>query len=876
MQLDGFSWSEGPPQPGGSSQTSSHPERLPFDTPSNQQGQSSQVPGSPPHQEDFAGIGLGVETGPGHEQFIQFHDPVGEALHLTQGYHDDPLISQREQDANFSRSSRPQETRINGQLDGQSQCQLDTDTVTREMGPFLENQIALLDRSRGIADPAVFPERYRQLSRLWRMLQELDTQNITVQSQQPQTPVEQQTPSVVTNEAVTTLYTCWICRATFRRLTCFQRHVESLHIQKCMYVCDYRGCRHRDPRRDRMRDHYLQAHTLRPTPQQLNGMKVDIPPPGICYICTQVVRNWQEFYRCWISHCTFPPGHNGPPGDGDDDDPGNGGADPSPGNESRPAGRGGSGAGMRPPSPASRGPRRGGATQRRGQNRRSVDALSPIVTRAIRRPASTRGDTQPNTPSTQDGRRQSVGEIIPPRLAQHNDTTRTHQPADQARPLPRESLHCRRCNHIFVACSECCFLGASTYGCHICSQALRNISLTARMELAMRGDSYQIAFLSVPDPQLQANIGGTVQDAGFTQYGGPFAHHHHLDHHPHGRGGGGSASFGGSNFNVGVLVALVPENHLEENEVDLYNSKSLASQLSATLLDLPTMSLLHKGMPELLQMRSSVADCMYNKSSLISIWSFASAIFAHSNKINDSLGKDPSIRAIQPFPAPERPVPQSPMCSPSPPIGVKSHKGQTRLELAPGKVLCVDMKVLPEERGAHQLRTRVRVLVKLLKLRSSVARAGNKKKTKEDADTLQQALCTSFNHLNLGSESVKIVDDKDESPSDADSEADDLFSDTKSEASSASEASISDHALLLNEKAELFDEFETEFELPMDIEVGRLSTWTDAFADLEAKIEDTKMNDNAWVFEILLRCILYVIFGSRRFLKHGSYPKLLE
>ncbi|KAJ5711167.1 hypothetical protein N7488_005323 [Penicillium malachiteum] len=798
--------------------------------------------GPPPNQHDFAGIGLGLE------QFIQFPDPNGGALHLIQGHHDDALISQREQDTNTTRISLSQETRINGQSDGQPQHQLGT--ATRERRHVIANYMAQIVQLTGSASPTEIAETGNHLINTGRLLQEWANQ--PARGQQSQAPVEEQTPSVVTNEAVTALYTCWICQATFTHLPSFSRHIESLHIPRRMFYCDILGCLYQDARRDKMRDHYLQAHTIRATRGQLDEMKTDFPCPGMCPICTQLVRSWSEFYRCWIGHCTFPPGRNGPPGNDGGEDPDNGGAGPSPGDGSRPVGRASGGTGMGLPYSTPRAQRRGSTTRRRGQNQRSVDAQSPIVARTNRRPASTRGNTQPSTPSTQDGRRQSVHEIIPPRLAQHNDTMRTHQPADQAQSLPRESLHCQQCNHIFVACSECCFLGASTFGCHICSQALRNISLTARMELAMRGDSHQIAFLSAHDPQIRGNIGGSVQATGFTQYGGPFANQNHLDYHPQGRGGGATAApFGSSNsnFDVGAFMVTVPEHHLDENEISLCNSKNSASQLLATSRSLPIRFLLHKGMSKLPQTESLIADC-----------------------------KDYSPRAVSPFPAHEKIVLPSPVCSPYPPIQTVSHKGKTCIELASGKVLCVDMQVLPDEqeRGAHPLRTRVRVLVKLLKLRSSVARAGNKQKAKEYAETVEQALCTSFNALNLGSKSVKIVDEKDDRSSDVDSEADEVFSDTKFEALSASETSISDQALFLNEKSDLLDDFETEFQFRVDIEVDRLSTWTDAFADLEANIEDTKINDNARVFAILFRYILYLIFGSRRFLKHGSYPKLLE
>ncbi|KAJ5613890.1 hypothetical protein N7528_007544 [Penicillium herquei] len=836
----------------------------------NQQDQSVEAP--PPDQLDFADIGYGAEN------FTLSSAPVGEsqALHLSQGRHDDVLNSQRAQDAHVPRIILSQETRINGQPEGQPQYQLGT--VARDMRHDIEIHVARIFHSTRSASPTEIAETCNQLRNAERLLQEWANQ--PTQGQQPQTPVEQQTPPVVTGDAVTTVYKCWDCDARFRLQPTFQRHLETLHRPRYMYSCDFEDCDHRDPRRDKMRDHYSLAHTIRVTNQRLDRIKSHQACPGICPICFRLVRSWPELYRCWISHCTFPPGHNGPPGDGGDD-PDNGGAGPSPGSGTRPAGRAGRRPGMGFPYPTPRGPRRGSTTQRRGQNQRSVDAQSPLVAHTNRRPTSTRGDTQLNTPSTQDGRRPSVLEIIVPR-PQHGGTMRTHQPADRVQPLPREELHCRRCDHRLTGCHICCRYPVSTlaYGCHMChdAQALRNISPTDAMGFALRGGSDQI-FMGSQNDQPPGNIVETAQAAGFTQYGGPYVNPQRLNqnHHPQGGRGGPNTHFRGSNFDVGAFVVTVPEHHPDGNEIDLFNSKSSTNQLSATSRSLPIRPLLPKGLSELPQMKSLIADCMYNKSSLVLIWNLASIIFAYSNKIDDSLVKDSSPRANSPFPTSEETLLPSPVCNPSPPIHTESHKGQTYVELAPGRVLCVDMQVLPDEqeRGAHPLRTRVRVLVKLLKLRSSVARAGNKKKAKEDAETDVQALCTGFNALNLGSKSVKIVDDKDESSSDVDSEADELFSDTKSEASSASEASISDQALLLNEKSDLLDDFETEFQFSVDIEVDRLSTWTDAFADLEANIEDPKINDNARVFEILFRYILYVIFGSRRFLKHGSYPKFL-
>ncbi|KAJ5726057.1 uncharacterized protein N7483_007414 [Penicillium malachiteum] len=850
--------------PSHSSQTSTQPERHALDTLPRQQPQPVSATYMDPI--NFTVMNQG--------QF-ELPAPAVGALPLPHGQIDDASLFSTRHDTTIPRSSHSQETTINGQFDSQSPYQVET--VSQNMGPWIEDYTAMLVRSTGSLRSPVLEERCHQLRNMIRLLEEHGDQEL--EGQQSQTPVERVARSAVTNGVVTPWYECMHCEAVFYHYPSFQRHIESLHFARCMYSCGVPGCDHVEIRRDKMRTHSLEAHTLRVTPAELDGMKTDIPCPGKCEICPKLVRNWQEFYKCWISHCTFEAGpvdSNGPPGGGDDN-PGNGGAGPSSRNGSRLAGR--SGAGMGPPRPAQRGNRRrgGGVTRRRGGNQRSMNQLSPIVTRAIRRMPPTREALQPNTPSTQDERRNSMGEGIALRPAQHGSTMRVHQPAGQARPLPSEQLHCRICNHIFMACDECCYFTMSAYGCHECSEAIRRMSLTTRIQFVLRGESYQVAFLTSQNSQTGGSIGGTAQAAGFPQYG-RYNHQQPPDYHHQDGGGGSNGPFGGSAINPRALMVTIAEHHLDEHDFDLGDLKSSTSQFSAACPSLPIRFLLPKSISELPQMKSLITGCMYTKPHPLLIRNLTTVIFASSNKLDDFLGKNSSLRTDPTFPANEPTVLETPM--PGPPMDLEAHKGQTCVELVPGKLLYVDMKILPEERGgSHPLRTRVRVVVKLFKLRSSVARAGNKK-TKEDAETIEKALCKSLNGLSLGSESVKVTEGHDENPSDVESDIDGIFSDTASEVSLASEDPISHHPLLLHEKPELF-EIETEFDISMDIELNSLSAWTDAFADLEANLEaslgaDKKFVDSRRVFEVLFRYILYVIFGSRRFRSHGSYHKLLE
>lgn len=101
------------------------------------------------------------------------------------------------------------------------------------------------------------------------------------------------------------------------------------------------------------------------------------------------------------------------------------------------------------------------------------------------------------------------------------------------------------------------------------------------------------------------------------------------------------------------------------------------------------------------------------------------------------------------------------------------------------------MNFFSEERSGHPLRTRIRVVVKLFKLRSSVTRSYDKRKSTEDGKTIENAFKASLNEQTLVLWSQQNGYSHEERNDPDDSDASDLdesiFSDTASQTSSASE-----------------------------------------------------------------------------------------
>ncbi|KAJ6031595.1 hypothetical protein N7540_002327 [Penicillium herquei] len=806
-----------------------------------------------------------------------------------------------EQEPNIQRNP-PHTARINAQ--GLNQPKPTPETVFQDMKPYIMGFTSLADRSTVNITEEEGSETVRQLDALKSAVQRRIKPK--TRDKEPHVQVAMKTP-LVAGTASTKLYKCREpgCSPTvFDKYPTFKRHVESKHHPNFKYRCPISGCDKEEARRDKIHLHCKCTHLMTPTRLQLAKYKIPLMPPPQCTLCTRVVMSWTEFYKCWLSHCVVDQDslqHDALPRSGGDE--GHGGADAPPGNGSLFSGRG---AGTMPPSQGDQS--QDGSTQGRGasyngqsfnqtpmgQYHTNLGQISPEIHRQM----PPLGNTQPDPPSRQGQTRDLLGSIWPIPRSQQPPTPRPQQGDGES--LHPQQFHCYICEHQFSSCEVCSFFQDSKLGCHRCPPGVMSLSMENRMRLASGATArsnqtaLNMMLQGVQQPRNNGAMSQYLSPSGYAVYPGQ------QQYYPRQGGGGGpQGSYGGSTFNsYGVsMLTRVPDPLLGEDDIYPNNLKTMKGQMfAATCIDLPI------GVP--LPTASSIrTDPLF--------------LSANGNKVIES-----------------------PMCGPPPLKEYKSHAGQARIELVPGKVLYVGMKILPD-RGSHPLRTRVRVLVKLFKLRSSVARAGSKKKTKEDIKAIEKALCLSFKGLNLGSESVKIAEDKDQILSDIESDADCLFSDADSETSMPSEASISDLRLLARDKhgsskpcdlsdsgffdgkydednddsdfnpsrldnlsedsayesdtesedevegvspEELFDHWCIEPEPRDEIEgtefkisiVVELNRLS-PWRDGLADIEaDDNITDPTLVFEYFVRYILYVMFTLSRSRNHSSYSKFLE
>ncbi|KAJ5760650.1 hypothetical protein N7520_007806 [Penicillium odoratum] len=92
------------------------------------------------------------------------------------------------------------------------------------------------------------------------------------------------------------------CRATMSTAGAFQRHVEYVHHPRFSFdclKCDLSGI----PRRDKLRSHCQTVHLWRPSSEEVDEMSKALNSPSHCSLCEKSVTDWDNFYRCFKSHC---------------------------------------------------------------------------------------------------------------------------------------------------------------------------------------------------------------------------------------------------------------------------------------------------------------------------------------------------------------------------------------------------------------------------------------------------------------------------------------------------------------------------------------------------------------------------------------------
>ncbi|KAJ5639554.1 uncharacterized protein N7484_007416 [Penicillium longicatenatum] len=707
-------------------------------------------------------------------------------------------------------------------------------------------------------------------------------------------------------------FRCIRCGTEFGTTGALQRHVEDQHHPCVNIGCPQPGCGEISRRRDKARDHCLIRHMWRPTNAELELYTTHLECPPHCSICFLVVNDWRSFYKCFISHCGIDNigQYDGP---SFDDDPGNG-AGPASGNGSNFPDMGMGGAGMS----ADKGHNNYG-----GPSNQHWDSC-------FQKP-----NWGQNAYQYASGMQRSSSDgdnMVPPQPDAYHDTNQKRRasaqdnpglPRDfpqlglpQKRPLkrpkkagaePQEDGPCPICGHKTNDCKICQKRPMSSERCHACAS---NTTMAQTGVLNSQVGRYaapsqgSVNSHPVITPQQLRYLQNLQVQMAFGNISSQAPRHHVSYGHSIGRPQG--APRGSNDFTNMVVSTYVPD--LSEDEMLPTGSESSNASFGGTWLScLPIRVSLPREMVKVSQEAKALGSGAPGATDQM----ISQTISETESPINLPVAK---LEAISPklCRCPCRTKTAGPI-----------YSSNSRVELIPGKLLDMTLTILPEDRVGHPLRTRIRVVVKLLKLRSSVVRSGNKKKNKEDAKAIELVLKTSLD----GSAHTAPVTIKQEEPIAVDesdiseSEDDGTFSDAESVTSSVAEASsVSELALVPFKRAnsdilfpdepdedhydtsdlfsdvhfpdddsedtaqpepnpdDIIDEIqslsladpnsdyeieETELEISMDLDfqtcLDSLSSWTDGLADIEQS--GHTITDPARVFEYFFRYIIYVIFA---------------
>ncbi|KAJ5930468.1 hypothetical protein N7466_005961 [Penicillium verhagenii] len=579
------------------------------------------------------------------------------------------------------------------------------------------------------------------------------------------------------------------CNILFGHVGSLQRHVESSHHPRATICCPEPGCQERCHRTDKFRDHCRLSHLRNPSNEEIKHYTIELPAPASCSLCTRTVKGWKEFYRCFKSHCLSVNGR-GEAGAPNDDGSNRDIFDQGPynaqlqNNGSNFSGPRNDGLGMHEAQEYNNLGNNyypGNSTQN-WQHLQAQSCISPTVPRQAsdmlrsssdgiiaRQPPQARLDVPSHAHHQKRQASEQDHSELPGGSNELGSTTqRPFKRSRQTRNEPQEYQHCRTCSHLFKDCTICkSKVVRPGARCHACptqdavrlqesalisqrsrhnelnpSQAGMNMNYLNMIDL---GNLQQ--FPSSQNFPTQRSFGrGNVPSSRRPGNYGP------STGNPQGR----------SNFTNMVMFMDVSE--LSEEEMLSPKSKTPDACFGTWLSCLPIRDSLPRWLSKVPQTAKAL-ECETEEA--VTSESQLSIILPTAKLAN-----------ISPF-----------VCG-CPCVTKSLLSSNARVEIVPGRHLDMNVTILSEDRTSHPLRTRVHVVIKLLKLRSSVARSANKKKNQEDARTIQQVLMASL----AGSASANLVEEAEEDTVDdtdvSESEDDDgLFSDVESVTSSVDDTS---------------------------------------------------------------------------------------
>ncbi|KAJ5377472.1 uncharacterized protein N7496_004881 [Penicillium cataractarum] len=564
----------------------------------------------------------------------------------------------------------------------------------------------------------------------------------------------------------------------------FKRHVDSKHFPQWEYYCHHKelGC----PvavkplyRRDKLVEHY-KNHLERSTDELgviIDKNRVLRPCERVC-ICGRSVNDWEEFYECFLKHCECEPPLDDPGSsspehrrkrrrDDSNDDP----FDPSTGN-------GG-------PALSKQGHGRSGNVNGRGQHQSFSGATgnqlrngdSKPFLRARSASDSCDGRTKGSQPSRANDAAPPTSKSKP--SGSGNDQSGRSKKKSARPPLDLRNLqsqagsqssvnNCKTCHHVFNICSTCCESPPSADRCHMCPPLERTLAVQAgnpHADLALR----------------QALLTG--QNVGFAD---------HLQFTPQGIHAGPSIP---TTVDPALLTAM-DQQHWQVNQARQPYAQAQgviprgSNQQRLFGGNQPYMAgAVHdiqvRGMSEP-EMEFSILDSKRK-------WD--------SKKSQDSSSSTWSV--ILPFRSspPPRPVSPLPLCKPLTgtgsisvggmeiiarefigPLSLKApssgcrcpcrtrpsamYFARGRVDIAPGRKIEMDFTMArethnTEARGmGHPLRTRIQVVVKMLRLRTAAKSASDKHKKEASAafkGAREATVCGSDATTTTGQDDAKVV-----------------------------------------------------------------------------------------------------------------------
>lgn len=574
------------------------------------------------------------------------------------------------------------------------------------------------------------------------------------------------------------------CGVTAVNKQSFRRHVENKHYPQYDYHCGVESCTaflakplHRP---DKLLKHYPDAHGLgRPSDSIIEANRHEHPCPPFCPLCSRLVGDWEDFYDCFLSHCRVKPA----------------------------------------PSKASS-PR---DTHRRRKKRRDRDNSDKgnfnggtdnggFVSQQGYGYFGNAGETINPWPSGYDGYQQGQSHQQGG-CNQHHSWPELDVRNFQDQPTSQASRsHCKSCQHPFENCSSCFKSPPSTLLCHACPDAQRALAMQAgvldtgpsRELLPHTGQTMRVADHAETKPQAFYDVNSSIPiiaAANSLLYGA-------LPQEP-------------QQLNMRLqqqarAYGLPSATDTQKSPVSSKQSLAVGAvrDVQAVGIFVPRIG------PFISDSKSKKAQTSDNWSGVLTLR--GSSPPARKPPTGVNIATPLLIGPLSSNKVNPSSVCQCPCRTSSP----GTYFARSRMDIAPGRRIEMDFKMTPEARPGlgYPLRTRIHVVVKILRLRSSVARLTNEKHKREAPVVLKET-------GEVPLEIIKTVEPF--------------------------------------EEEEKEKEIELTFDLDLQSSLKKLSSWT--ILPTGNPFSDLSVQDQYRVFEFFGRCMLFIFFVTAAIARAQDY-----